>query len=120
MFLSLLLLPIPAHCAQIIALPVSYTSPRPHHVSAQVNAEDGHSAQWQGYVGNNEEQEGGNLRDVAGQGVRDGFLQVVKDEAACGEFPRASGGSEAPFPTPAMEVWLPNFLREEAFLCEGS
>lgn len=54
----------------------------PHHICPQVDAEDGHSAQWKGDVGNDEQQEGGDLRDVAGQGVCDGLLQVVKDEAA--------------------------------------
>ncbi|KGL79066.1 hypothetical protein N309_06631, partial [Tinamus guttatus] len=56
----------------------------PHHVSAQVDAEDGDSAQGQGDVGDDEEEEGGDLGDVAGQGVGDGLLQVVKDEASCG------------------------------------
>lgn len=55
-----------------------------HHVCAQVNAEDGHGAQRQGDVGDDEEQEGGDLGDVARQRVRGAFLQVVKDEAACG------------------------------------
>ena len=54
----------------------------PHHVSAQVNAEDGYGAQRQGDAKDDEHQEGGDLRDVAGQGVGDGFLQVVKDQAA--------------------------------------
>lgn len=70
----------------------------PHHICAQVDAEDGHSAQWKGDVGNDEQQEGGDLRDVAGQGVRDGLLQVVKDQAACREVLRASGRSEGPSP----------------------
>lgn len=56
--------------------------PWPHHIRAQVNAEDGHSAQGQRDVGDDEQQEGGDLGDVAGQGVGDGFLQVVKDQAA--------------------------------------
>lgn len=70
----------------------------PHHICPQVDAEDGHSAQWKGDVGNDEQQEGGDLRDVAGQGVRDGLLQVVKDQTACGEVLRASGRSKGPSP----------------------
>ena len=54
----------------------------PYHVSAQVNAEDGYGAQRQGDAEEDEHQEGGDLGDVAGQGVGDGFLQVVKDQAA--------------------------------------
>lgn len=95
------LLPIPAHSAHVIALPASYSSPRPHHVSAQVDAEDGHGAQGQGNVDNDEKQEGCNLRDVAGQSVGDGFLQVVKDKAAWVEVLKASGRSEGTFPTPS-------------------
>ncbi|KFQ42112.1 hypothetical protein N333_10477, partial [Nestor notabilis] len=56
--------------------------PPSHHVGAQVDAEDGDGAQGQRDVGHDEEQEGGDLRDVAGQGVGDGLLQVVKDQAA--------------------------------------
>lgn len=85
----------------MIALPVPSSTTCAHHIRAQVNAEDGHSAQRQGDVGNDEQQEGGDLRDVAGQGVGDGFLQVVKDQAACGEILRASGRSEGLFPTPS-------------------
>ena len=69
-------------------------NPWPHHVSAQVNAEYGHGAQRQGDVGDDEQQEWGDLGDVTGQGVGDGFLQVVKDQAACGEVLRASGRPE--------------------------
>lgn len=57
---------------------------RTHHVGAQVNAEDGYRAQREGDPEDDEEQEGGDLGDVAGQGVGDGFLQVVKDQAAWG------------------------------------
>lgn len=70
----------------------------PHHICAQVDAEDGHSAQGKGDIGNDEQQEGGDLRDVAGQGVCDGLLQVVKDEAACEEILRASGTLEETSP----------------------
>lgn len=54
-----------------------------YHVSSQVDTEDGDGAQRQRDIDNNEEQEGGDLRDVAGQGVRNGFLQIIKDESAC-------------------------------------
>lgn len=53
-----------------------------HHVSAQVNAEDGNSPQRQRDTSDDEEQEGRDLWDVAGQRVGDGLLQVVKDESA--------------------------------------
>jgi len=56
-------------------------APAAHHVSSQVNAEDGDSAQGQRNVGNDEEEEGRDLRNVTGQGVGDGLLQVVKDQA---------------------------------------
>lgn len=54
-----------------------------YHVSSQVDTEDGDGAQRQRDIDDNEEQEGGDLRDVAGQGVRDGLLQIIKDESAC-------------------------------------
>lgn len=54
-----------------------------HHVCAQVNAQDGDSAQGQRDVGNDEQEEGGDLRNITGQRVGDGFLQVVKDQATC-------------------------------------
>ena len=53
---------------------------RSHHVSSQVNAEDGDGSQGQGDVGADEQQEGGDLWDVASQGVGDGLLQVIKDQ----------------------------------------
>lgn len=53
-----------------------------HHVSSQIDAEDSDGSQRQGDVGDDEEQEGGNLWDVAGQGVGDGLLQVIKDQPA--------------------------------------
>lgn len=56
-----------------------------HHVSAQVDAEDGDSSQRKRNARNDEEEEGRDLWDVTGQGVRDGLLQVVKDETACSE-----------------------------------
>lgn len=53
-----------------------------HHVSSQVNAEDGDGSQWQGDVDDDEQQEGGDLWDVAGQGVGNGLLKVIKDQTA--------------------------------------
>lgn len=40
-----------------------------YHVSSQVNAEDGYSAQRQRDTSNNEEEKGRDLRDVAGKSV---------------------------------------------------
>lgn len=51
-----------------------------HHVSAQVDAEDGDGAERKRNVDQDEEQEGSDLRDVAGQRIGDGLLQVIKDE----------------------------------------
>lgn len=55
----------------------------PYHVSSQVDAKDGDGAQRQWDVDQDEEQEGGDLWDVAGQSVRNGLLQIVKDQTAC-------------------------------------
>ena len=57
------------------------------HVGAQVDAEDGDGAEGQRDVGHDEEQEGGDLGDVARQSVRDGLLQVVEDQPTCGAAP---------------------------------
>ena len=51
-----------------------------HHVCTQVNTQDGDGAQGQRDIRQNKHQERGDLWDVGGQGVRDGFLQVVKDK----------------------------------------
>ncbi len=53
-----------------------------YHVSSQVNTEDGDGSQGQRDVSNDEEEEGGDFRDVTGQSVGDGLLQVVKDQTA--------------------------------------
>ena len=52
------------------------------HVCTKINAENGDSAQGQGNVADDEEQKRRDLRDVGGQCVCDGLLQVVKNEAA--------------------------------------
>lgn len=51
-----------------------------HHVSAQVNAEDGDCSQRKGYVCNDEDQERRDFRNVTGQGVGNRLLQVIKDQ----------------------------------------
>lgn len=58
-------------------------STKAHHVSAQVDAEDGDGAQRQRDVDQDEEQEGRDLRDVTGQSVGNGFLQVIEDQPTC-------------------------------------
>lgn len=55
----------------------------PHHVSAKINAKDGDGSERKRNVDQDEEQEGSDLRNVAGQGVCDGLLQVIKDQATC-------------------------------------
>lgn len=52
-----------------------------HHVSAQVDAEDGDGAQGQRHAGDDEEQEGCDLRDVTGKRVRNRLLQVIENQA---------------------------------------
>lgn len=54
-----------------------------HHVGAQVDAEDGDRPQRKRNAGADEEEEGRDLWDVAGERVRDGLLQVVEDEPTC-------------------------------------
>lgn len=66
-------------------------SPTAHHVSAQVDAEDGDSSQRKRNAGNDEEEEGRDLRDVTGQCVRNGLLQVVKDETTCSHQKHTGG-----------------------------
>lgn len=58
-------------------------SPALYHVSAQVDAKDGDSSQRKRNTGNDEEEERGDLRDVAGQCVSDGLLQVIEYETTC-------------------------------------
>lgn len=62
-----------------------------HHISAQVDAEDGDSAQRKRNAGKDEEQEGGNFWDVTGQGVCNGLLQVVKNETTCRNMQDCNG-----------------------------
>lgn len=71
-----------------------FTFPAAHHVSAQVDAEDGDSSQRERNAGDDEEEEGRDLRDVARQRVRDGLLQVVKDETTCGDHKQIRGNGK--------------------------
>lgn len=57
--------------------------PVTHHVRSQVDAEDGDGPQREWNVCNNKYQEGGNLRNVTGEGISNGFLQVIKDQTTC-------------------------------------
>ncbi|KGL72284.1 hypothetical protein N309_07704, partial [Tinamus guttatus] len=52
-----------------------------HDVGAELDEEDGDAAQGQGDAGRDVDQVGRQLGDVLGQGVGDGLLQVVEDEA---------------------------------------
>jgi hypothetical protein len=52
-----------------------------YHISSQINAKDKHGGEREGDLEDNEEQEGGNLGNVRGEGVSDRFLQVIEDKA---------------------------------------
>ena len=52
-----------------------------HHVGTEVDAEDRDGAERQRNVGDDEEQERRDLRDVARQRVGDRLLEVVEDQA---------------------------------------
>ena len=51
-----------------------------HHVGAEVDTENRDGAERQRHVGDDEEQERRDLRDVARQRVRDRLLQVIEDQ----------------------------------------
>lgn len=53
-----------------------------HNVSGQLDHEDGDAAQWQRNTDSDVDEVGCELRNVLGQCVRNGFLQVVKDQTA--------------------------------------
>ena len=53
-----------------------------HHVSSQVNTQDSDGSQWQGNVDDDEQQEGCDFWDVAGQCVGNGLFKVIKDQTA--------------------------------------
>lgn len=55
-----------------------------HHVSSQVNTQDGDSSQRQGDINDDEQQEWSDLWDVACQSVGNGLFQVIKDQTAWG------------------------------------
>lgn len=54
----------------------------PHHVSSQVDTQDGDSSQRQGDINDDEQQEGSDLWDVACQSVGNGLFQIIKDQTA--------------------------------------
>ncbi|KFV58088.1 hypothetical protein N328_04850, partial [Gavia stellata] len=56
--------------------------PGTHDVRAELDEEDGDATQGQGDAGRDVDQVGSQLGDVLGQGVGNGLLQVVKDQAA--------------------------------------
>ncbi|KFV61707.1 hypothetical protein N307_10635, partial [Dryobates pubescens] len=56
--------------------------PPAYNVCAQVDEQDGDGANGQGDAGNDVDEKGTELSDVLSQGVGNGFLQVVKDQAA--------------------------------------
>ncbi|KFQ60153.1 hypothetical protein N334_06867, partial [Pelecanus crispus] len=56
--------------------------PGTHDIGAELDEEDGDAPQGQGDAGRDVDEVGGQLGDVLGQGVGDGLLQVVKDQAA--------------------------------------
>lgn len=53
-----------------------------HHVSSKIDAEDGNSSEWKRNIEQDEGEEGGDFGNVGGEGVGDGFLQIVEDETA--------------------------------------
>lgn len=54
-----------------------------HNVRAQFDEEDGDAAKGEGNTDGDVDQIRGQLRDVLGQGVGNGFLEIVKDQAPC-------------------------------------
>ena len=52
-----------------------------YDIRAQVNEQDGDGAYGQGHSNNDVDQKGAQLSNVLGQGVCDGLLEVVKDQA---------------------------------------
>ena len=56
-----------------------------HQICAEIDAEDGDGAKGEGDVGDDEDEEGSDLRDVGRQRVRDRLLQVVEDQTTWGK-----------------------------------
>lgn len=52
-----------------------------YDVCAQVDEQDGDGAYGQGHPNDDVDQKGAELSDVLGQGICDGLLEVVKDQA---------------------------------------
>ena len=51
-----------------------------HNVSGQFDEKDGDAAERKRHTDGDVDEVGCELRDVLGQGVGDGFLQVIKDQ----------------------------------------
>lgn len=51
-----------------------------HHVSSQINTQDGDSSQRQGDINDDEQQERSDLWDVACQSVGNGLFQIIEDQ----------------------------------------
>lgn len=54
-----------------------------HNVCAQVNKQDGDGTNRKRDAGHDVDQEWAKFSNVFGQGVGNGFLQIVKDQATC-------------------------------------
>jgi len=52
------------------------------HVGTQVNTEDEDGGEWKWNLEEDEENEWKNLWDVGGEGISDGFLQVIEDKSS--------------------------------------
>lgn len=65
-------------------LPTLFWPFRTHNVCAQLNKEDGDAAKRKRDTGGDVDQVGGQFWDVLGQGISDGFLEIVKDQAPWG------------------------------------
>ena len=59
------------------------TFTKTYQIGSEIDAEDGDSSEGQRDVGEDEDEEGTDLRDVTGQGVCDRLLEIVKDQTAC-------------------------------------
>lgn len=56
-----------------------------HNVSAELYEEDGDAPKGQGHADSDINEVGSEFRNVLGQCVGDGLLQIVKDQSACGD-----------------------------------
>lgn len=85
---------LPVFCVSLCTQPLSLvmifqqkiTQKTPtYNVCAQVNEQDGDSANGHWNASNNVDEKGTELSNILRQGVGNGFLQVVKDQAAWGK-----------------------------------